>query len=71
MAINKNKCDFNDCKKKLSITQLIACKCKCSNQYCILHRLPEQHNCNYNFKKIDIDEFIKQNKCSADKLIRI
>jgi hypothetical protein len=68
----KSVCGFEECKKKLSITETISCTCKCGNSYCLLHRLSEKHNCSYNFKnEIDIVQFIEKNKCNSDKLNRI
>jgi hypothetical protein len=34
-----------------------------------LHRLPEKHQCKYDFKKdTNVEEFIKKNKCIAEKM---
>jgi len=44
------------CKKKLQLTDH---KCRCGIIFCIKHRLPEQHNCTYDFKVEKID----QDKC--------
>lgn len=43
----KLKC--NICKKKISIIEEIMAKCKCNNYYCTLHRLPENHNCEFDY----------------------
>jgi hypothetical protein len=66
------QCSFLNCKKKISFIDYIVCKCKCKLYNCILHRLPEDHNCTYNFKsEIDTNEFINKNKCVSDKIIKI
>ena len=67
-----NKCQVQYCNKKLSMTDLITCKCKCGNIYCLLHRLAEAHNCTYNYKKdIDVEDYIKKNKCDVHKIIKL
>jgi predicted nucleic acid binding AN1-type Zn finger protein len=45
--INKmcNKCPI--CNKKSNQLGLV---CKCGNKYCMQHRLPEHHNCTYDYK---------------------
>lgn len=40
----KKRCFY--CKKKSMIITL----CKCENHFCLKHKLPEQHNCSYDFK---------------------
>lgn len=35
-------------------------KCKCNNYYCPQHILPEEHNCNFDFKK-PAKEMLKKN----------
>jgi hypothetical protein len=66
---NKKICQFESCGKKLSITELMTCKCKCGNTYCVLHRLSESHNCKYNFKgDINVEDYIVKNKCNSNKL---
>ena len=49
-----NRIQFNNCfycDKKL---KLIHYKCKCKNLYCVKHRLPQSHDCKFDFKrKID------------------
>jgi len=52
------RCNHKGCKKKLTLTDF---KCKCNKKFCPKHRLPEQHNCNFDFKKYNKDEFIKKN----------
>jgi predicted nucleic acid binding AN1-type Zn finger protein len=41
-----NKCHI--CNKKTNNLGLI---CKCGNKFCMEHRLPENHNCDYDYKK--------------------
>jgi len=41
---NINTCDF--CNKNC----LIKFTCKCENGFCVKHRLPEYHNCKFDFQ---------------------
>ena len=43
----KPRCNHPECKKKLKLTDM---PCRCKLSFCSKHRLPEQHNCRYNFK---------------------
>lgn len=64
------KCFQSDCIKRLKLTDF---KCKCGNQYCSLHRLPENHKCTLDFK-LKKDEIIKlesEMKCVNQKFIKI
>jgi len=40
-----NKCPI--CNKKSNQLGLV---CKCGNKYCMEHRLPEHHNCSFDYK---------------------
>lgn len=46
------------CNKKLKLHELFLCKC--NNYYCTKHKLPEKHQCNFDFKKT-AKEMIKKN----------
>ena len=35
------------CSRKANILGLV---CKCGSQFCMDHRLPEHHNCSYDYK---------------------
>ena len=67
MLNNCNKCFF--CKKK---KKKILFECKCGNFFCLVHLLPEKHNCTFDFKK-EGKERIKENnpKIVNDKIIKI
>ncbi len=58
------KCNL--CKKKVG---LLPFKCKCSLEFCSLHRAPEDHMCSYDFKK-DAKEWLEKRNpsCLAAKL---
>lgn len=52
-----SKCTCLKCKKKLG---LIKFKCGfCDYEFCIQHRLPEDHNCDKDFKAI-LQEKLKE-----------
>ena len=61
---NSKICYADNCKTKL---KLIDMKCRCSNTYCLKHRLPELHNCSYNFKK----DKVQLVQVVNDKVIKI
>ena len=61
----KLRCSFPGCKKKLSI--LNQYKCRCDLMYCSKHKLPESHDCSYDYKS----DKIKLEKVVADKVIKI
>lgn len=57
MAKNKSsRCPC--CKKKLPI---ITFTCKCGEIFCIKCKLPEKHNCQFNYKKEGISMLEKEN----------
>lgn len=72
--INKNdisKCQLDECKKKLSLTESIT-KCKCSMVYCTKHRQSTAHKCKYNYKE-EATKLIEKNlvDCNVSKLNKI
>ena len=62
------KCDFESCNRKVRLCDL---ECKCKNTYCSVHRLPEAHNCSFDYKKIDICKKVNDMKCLGEKLQKI
>ena len=62
--INKKRC-FK-CNKKLP---LIPFSCKCENFFCSKCRMPEDHNCNFNWKILYLEKLEKDNpKILANKI---
>lgn len=62
----KNICAHPECKKKISIVDVLSSKCKCGNIYCLIHRLSERHNCTYDYnKEVDVKKEIDKMKCVA------
>lgn len=66
---NTNKCAYDGCNKKIKISDL---SCKCGKTFCKLHRLPETHMCNFNYKdEIRKMQQIEHMKCVSEKIIKI
>ena len=40
-----------ECNKYIKPFEFIIGKCKCMNHYCYTHKIPEKHNCQFNFKE--------------------
>jgi len=64
------RCKAENCRCKISLTQEITNKCKCGKLFCNKHKMPEQHNCTYDWTQIQTN-FIEDNKCIAKKVIDI
>ena len=72
--INDSKhCFVKNCSKRLTFMEKNTCLCsKCEHYHCTIHRLAESHSCFYDFTKdINIDSFIKANKCIGEKIIKL
>lgn len=67
------ECTLPSCKKRVTFMEKNTCICsKCQMQYCTLHRLAETHECKHNYKDdLNKEQFIKDNKCVGDKLLKI
>jgi hypothetical protein len=63
-----NKCDF--CNKKAGVMPF---SCRCDfKKLCPKCRLPEKHNCKFDYKTTGKEEILKANPVViADKLVRI
>ncbi|MCL7045294.1 hypothetical protein MKW94_030061 [Papaver nudicaule] len=60
----KNRC-FS-CNKKVGLT---AVKCKCGSVFCSLHRYPEKHSCDFDYKGAGKETIAKLNpQVNGDKL---
>jgi hypothetical protein len=65
----QNKCIYNECNKKLKLTDF---PCRCNKLFCCIHRLPENHKCDYNFKENGKNKLRLDNPiCSGEKIIKI
>lgn len=50
------------CNKKLKIIEIATNSCKCKNIFCSLHKNPEEHKCNYNYRLNKSNDIEKNNK---------
>ena len=62
---DKPRCCMEGCNKKLKLSDM---ECRCEKRFCLIHRLPEQHNCIINYKNINP---IKVEGCVAEKVVKI
>ncbi len=66
---NINCCAFKNCNRKLKLTDFA---CKCEKIFCKIHRLPEDHNCIYDYKENNNKQKkIEALKCVSEKLDKI
>ena len=72
---DNSKKEQADHKKCFSCTKKVGSlgyKCKCGLTYCRNHRLPEDHECDYDFKQDAIKKLTKENPTViASKLAKI
>lgn len=63
----KNRCYYINCVKKINIVDTLSSECKCKQVYCLSHRLPERHNCQYDFSsEVDKDKEIGKLRCVSE-----
>jgi predicted nucleic acid binding AN1-type Zn finger protein len=66
---NLNRCCFDGCTKKMGLIPFV---CRCEKEYCMKHRIPEAHNCNFDYKKDGKRKLEEQNQCVAfEKILKI
>jgi predicted nucleic acid binding AN1-type Zn finger protein len=69
---NNNKssrCSCDGCSKKVGIIPFV---CRCEKQFCIKHRMPETHNCLYDYKTNGKQKLTEENKCiEFQKILKI
>lgn len=69
----KKRCQYShsttSCKKILALHQHM--NCKCGKMYCDVHRLPETHNCSYDYKEDKTALIAANPKIIADKVVKI
>ena len=57
------------CNKKIGVVEF---DCNCNHKFCAKHRLPENHNCEFNHKKFERNKLEKKMvKVEANKIIKI
>jgi len=67
----KERCGYGPCNKKLKFLDC-SLKCSCDMSFCTIHRLPENHECTYDFKSRG--KKILENKLpkvSSEKVVKI
>jgi len=45
------RCQLPDCKKKLGLIDLSIGSCKCKKNFCIKHYSPDEHTCDFDYRK--------------------
>ena len=69
VSLNIKICSFEDCNRKIKLSDYA---CKCTNFYCKFHISPNNHNCNYDYKKnINKQEIINNLLCKSNKIQKI
>jgi len=64
--------DSNKCAKCTKKVGVLGHKCKCGSTYCKGHRLPEDHDCEFDFKQEGLKKLAKDNQAVvAAKLTKI
>ncbi|KAI4304735.1 hypothetical protein MLD38_040209 [Melastoma candidum] len=57
------------CRKRVGLTGF---RCRCGSTYCGVHRYPENHSCDYDYKKAGREQIQRQNPVVvAEKLQKI
>ena len=65
----KSICHYSNCTKRIKLSDYA---CKCGNIYCKVHKLPENHECKYDYREIGLkDKKIEQLKCVSNKVQKI
>ena len=65
------RCQAKDCKKKLTVVQQ-SLKCKCEKYFCDNHRLPESHNCTFDYKNKELTmDKLEEMRCVSAKIIKV
>lgn len=60
------KCFF--CKKKSHFL----CECRCGKKFCVNHRLPEKHNCTFDYREYEKNIIRLNNpKVVSEKITKI
>jgi predicted nucleic acid binding AN1-type Zn finger protein len=63
------RCAAPGCRKKLHLNPF---RCRCNKDFCLTHRMPEEHICEFDYKSAGIVELKKANPVVvSDKIIRI
>jgi hypothetical protein len=67
----KVKCDFEGCKKSISLIEQLCSKCLCEKMFCPSHRFFKDHDCDFDYKARERERLMNQlvvnpsKKCSG------
>ena len=61
----QTRCSFSTCKTKLKLFDM---GCKCEKRFCMKHRFPEEHNCDYDYTQRD-SSLADKMRCVACKTV--
>ena len=63
------RCSIDDCRKKVGIMPIV---CRCNAIFCSKHRIPESHNCTFDYKTSGKEILQKQNpNVSFEKIVKL
>tara|TARA_Y100000768_G_scaffold50183_2_gene32723 strand:- start:5730 stop:5969 length:240 start_codon:yes stop_codon:yes gene_type:complete len=69
------RCPYNGCNEKIAPAAALIGQCKCGKCFCVVHRLPEAHECTFiktaeQLKKDKEDKLkkLEEMKCIANKI---
>jgi hypothetical protein len=68
--VDYNRCQFQDCRKKIKLGQQT--KCKCLLFFCLSHRYSDEHNCTYDYRAEKMKKIERDNpKIIPEKITKI
>lgn len=76
MTINtssKKRCALEGCNRKIPLSMQMD-SCRCQLTFCSKHRLPETHQCTYDFRSVHEKKSVDRvaaMKCVGEKVIKI
>jgi hypothetical protein len=56
----KVTCDFEGCKKRISIIAQLGSKCLCEKTFCPKHRFFKDHDCDFDYQARERERLMKQ-----------
>ena len=67
--LKKEYCEHYECKRRLKFSDY---PCKCGKIFCKFHRIPEDHNCCYDYKEnLNKKQKIEDMKCIKSKVEKL
>lgn len=66
------RCQYPDCKKKLTLVMQLSNKCQCDKMFCNKHRFPNTHDCTINHKELGKEQLMRKlTKVTPEKILSI